>query len=320
MLPILTVSGFLGSGKTSLVKNLLVAARDSGVRMAVVVNEFGAVDIDTPVLRAAQIEVLAAVAGGCACCAGQDDFIEALQDLATRPDGERPEAVVVEASGLADPVLLLEIMSGPQLVHLVNPALFVAVADAANWNDRARELGPLLRNQIELADFLVLNKTDLASVEAVAALGQRLAELNPRAEITRTVHGELNFAPLLETLFSSGLSHPARDLWASKGVSVHAHGLFSPLPHPVIRNDLEALLAKLPTTVWRAKGFLRLRGEPGLQLVQYTGGQVARWHIGPFHAPFGDAEPELGLVLLGAGMEADGLLRLFRELSLGAAY
>jgi G3E family GTPase len=314
MLPVVFVAGFLGAGKTTLLKHLLVDARNCGLRVAVIINEFGAVDIDGAVLRAAKVDEIASIAGGCACCSGQDEFIETLVDIATRVD--LPDVILVEASGLVDPVTILEMLAGPELLSLAQVSTLICVADASNWNATAGEMGLLLRRQIALADWVVLNKIDEAKPDALDALEARLRELNPRAHIARTVQGFVDAAPIWNFHFA------ARDT-STLPLAPHAqsHTLWFPIPHPVERARLEMALGNVDERVWRAKGFVRLRSESGLYLVQFTGGEGrARAQIGPFHPPFGADEPPLGLVFIGAHLQPSALESAFGSSALGAMF
>ncbi len=89
-LPIVLVAGFLGSGKTTLMRRLILDARQRNLRLSVVVNEFGAADVDSNILREADAELIASISGGCACCTGQDDFAETLLEIASRDEVTPP--------------------------------------------------------------------------------------------------------------------------------------------------------------------------------------------------------------------------------------
>ena len=314
MLSLVLVAGFLGAGKTTLLKHLLVDARKGGMRVAVIVNEFGVVDIDGAVLRAAQVDELASIAGGCACCSGQDEFLQTLIEIASRPNP--PDVVLVEASGLADPIVLLETLADSQISSLVQVSTLICVADASNWNAISGQMGPLLRRQIALADWVVLNKVDEMETASLDALDTRLHELNPRAQIARAIHGNVDTS----RLWNQSTTH---DLTQSPAIAPHAsaHTLWFPIPHPIERARLESALNVVDERVWRAKGFVRLRSESGLHLVQFTGGEGhARWRIGAFHPPFGADDPPLGLVFIGAHLEEAELERAFGAGALGAMF
>lgn len=130
-LPVILVAGFLGAGKTTLMRRLIRDGHARGLKLCVVVNEFGAADVDGHILREADAELLASITGGCACCSGQDDFHDTILEIALRPQDQKPDVVLVEASGLADPSLMLEVLTSPELLPRVRVTKIICVADAA---------------------------------------------------------------------------------------------------------------------------------------------------------------------------------------------
>lgn len=326
LLPVVLVAGFLGAGKTTLMRRLILSAREFDKRASVIVNEFGQNDVDSHILREADAELIASIAGGCACCTGQDDLLQTLQEIATRHEA-RPDVVLIESSGLADPVLLLDVLTAAPLLPLIRVAAILCVVDAAQPDEIAGSLGPLLRRQISLADWIVLNKTDLIAAPQLGVLETALRQLNAHANLTRAVQCDFDLSPLWRTVSTSpnvkqstlsrAIPHQSTLDGTEAALHAHAHTIVFPLPHPVERAALEAAFAKLPGTVWRAKGFARVRGESGLRLIQYTGGAdgTGRLHIAPFSLPHGDAEPDTFLVFIGAALDEEALKREFAGLT-----
>lgn len=318
-LPILLVAGFLGSGKTTLMRRLILDARARGLKLAVIVNEFGAADVDSNILREADAELISGIAGGCACCSGQDDFHATLLEIASRPADERPDAVLVEASGLADPVLLLDVMTGAQLLPLLRQAMILTVVDSGRFLELLGALGPLLRRQAQLADIVVLNKVDLVDAAKLQAVRAKISEIGPRSTPVPTQQCEFELGPVWEKLLNDNHAATPRELTQESGAPhAHYHTVVCPLPHPIERAQLEATLNELGAgnpygEIWRVKGFVRLRGEANLQLVQYTGGgsSPGRYIIAPFYLPFGSDEPETALVFIGAELDRQKLLATF---------
>ena len=304
MTPLILVAGFLGAGKTTFLRHILLDARSKNLNIGVIINEFGAVDVDSEILRDAARD-LASVAGGCACCAGQDDFVEAVRDMSHGGF----DAIIVEASGLADPLVLLETLAAPDLLKLVRVAQIVCVADASNWNQIAGALGPLLRRQLMLADTIVLNKIDLVSSDAVAALRAKIAALNSNARVQTATEGAINFN-------WNSATRAERTFDLPTAPHADSYTIWVALPHPLARADLERALSELDENIWRAKGFVRLRGETQLQLVQLSGGLDGhRTRIAPFAIPFGAPQPQLGLVFIGANFDGAQMKHSFEALS-----
>lgn len=317
-IPILLVAGFLGAGKTTLMRRLILEGHARDLKLCVVVNEFGASDVDGHILREANAELLQSIEGGCACCSGQDDFRDTILEIALRPQSEKPDVILIEASGLADPGMLLEILTVPELLSRVRVSKIICVADAARAAEYSQPnfaLSGLVKNQLRLADLILLNKSDLADAETLDALQNQFQDLNPHCEIKPVTECEFDTAALWPGVL------PAHENPQSKirnPQSHHAaHTIFCPLPHPIERARLEKAFADLPPQVWRAKGFVRLRGEPGVLLAQFTGGEAGkngasgRFRLAPFHLPFGSEEPPTGLVFIGAALDEKEILKTF---------
>lgn len=322
-IPIVLVSGFLGAGKTTLMRRLIASARERGLRACVIVNEFGAADVDGNILKQADAELLASVAGGCACCSGQEDFLWTLLDVAEREDATRPDVILVECSGLADPLLMLDSITVARLLPLVRLGALLTVADAWGFESARREVMPLLMRQLQLADIVVLNKIDLAGQNpqtSVEELKQQLREIALHALIVPARQAEIDFGllwPRVQQGDSPAAAKSATGGEAEAKDSAHAHyrTVVCPLPHPVEEAWLREELAQLGPEVWRAKGFVRLRGQAALHLVQVTGGSLGpRVEVRPFaifEGGSGADEPTTGLVFIGPSLDRAGLLKSF---------
>lgn len=311
-LPVVLVAGFLGSGKTTLMRRLILDAHQRGLRASVIVNEFGSADVDSNILREADAELIASIAGGCACCTGQNELQETLLELGSRVGETRPDVVLVEASGLADPILLLDVMTSSELLPLIAVSSIISVVDSVRYLDLVTSLAPLLRRQLQLADLILLNKRDLAT--NLTEVEAKLRQVNPHATIIHTEQCAFDLELFWQQAITSGeklrLAPDQAD--GPDAVHTHYHTVVCPLPHPVQREKLEAALRELPPEVWRAKGFVRLRGVEGLQLVQYSGGSSGGRHqIAPFFLPPGAPEPEPALVFIGSSLNRENLMRDF---------
>src|SRR5262247_1545178 len=182
-IPVTVVTGFLGAGKTTLVRRFL--ATPDGRDTAVVINEFGSVGIDDALMRASTDDVTL-LGNGCLCCNTRSDLQNALRNLvAERAQGTLPQfaRILIETSGLADPGPILQTFATDRaLGGEFHVEVVVAVVDAAGgldtlaWSAEARK-------QVILADRLIVSKTDLATSQAVKRLTARLRALNPHAAI-----------------------------------------------------------------------------------------------------------------------------------------
>lgn len=183
MLPVSIVTGFLGSGKTTLIGRVL---RDPGfARTAVIVNEFGEIGLDHELIASSD-EALVALTTGCLCCAVRSDLVATLLDLGARREaGEIVfDRVLIETSGLADPAPILHaLMTDADVARCCSLDTVVTVVDSLHGNG-ALDRHPEARRQAALADLIVLSKTDV--VGPAGALRARLAKLNPGAPLVRT--------------------------------------------------------------------------------------------------------------------------------------
>jgi len=266
-IPVTVVTGFLGAGKTTLIRALL--DRPEGANTAVVVNEFGEVGIDHALLRSSS-DATVLLGNGCLCCAVRTDLQDSLRTLyAERAQGAVPnfQRVVIETSGLADPGPVLQTLASDRALgdvfHLQG---LVAVVDAPGGAGNLDRM-PEARHQVALADRIVLTKADLADASAVAVLNARLASLSA-APVVAAVNGAIDPAFLLD----ESLDLAARPAAAHQHDHAHAHSqgidrfaLFfeAPLPWPVFEQAMAVLTGLRGADLLRVKGLVAIEGCRG---------------------------------------------------------
>src|SRR5438876_5067961 len=183
--PILLVTGFLGAGKTTVVNHLLAHAE--GRRIAAVVNDFGAINIDAELIASASDGVVS-MSNGCICCSLEGDLLRTLAALLRREP--QPEFIVIESSGVADPADIVRNLMDPLIWREAPLETVLCVVDATTpvttLNDDA-----LLRSQLRAADVVALSKMDLVDAAARVQLRDAIRALHPRAVLVDALQGEV---------------------------------------------------------------------------------------------------------------------------------
>ncbi|HTR16501.1 MAG TPA: cobalamin biosynthesis protein CobW [Acetobacteraceae bacterium] len=324
-IPATIVTGFLGAGKTTLVRHVLEHA--GGRRIAVIVNEFGALGIDGETLKSCGIpgcaeEDIVELANGCLCCTVAEDFLPTIQRLLDRP--APPEHILIETSGLALPKPLLRAFNWPDIRSRVTVDGVIAVVDgpavaagrfaddpAAVALQRAADpsldhdnpLAEVYEDQIQAADLIVLNKTDLLRDDEAEALARQVSAATPRAtKVVPAREGRLDPAVLL------GLGAAAEDDLAARpshhdaADGEHEHDDFESFSVTLAEIESpETLVATLRGVteahdVLRIKGFVPVRGKAMRLAVQGVGGRFRH----AYDQPWPVAEARMGqLVVIG---------------------
>jgi G3E family GTPase len=266
--PALVVSGFLGSGKTTLIRRLLDEAIRTGVRVALVSNELGALGIDRTLLGQGD-EAYVEIEGGCVCCELSDDLLVTLQDLWEKV---QPDRVVIETSGVALPFdTQLNFWREP-ICHWIGEDMAVVVANAEQLAE-GRDLEGTFSDQITSADLIVLNKVDLVTSETLERAEGRLREIEPEAPVVRARHGDIPPDLLFPPEALAAEAAPDRSGTAPKA-RPHTHEQFETeiweVPPGLSAAELEARLCQ--PDLLRAKGFAET--ESGIQLIQVVGRRV----------------------------------------------
>lgn len=271
-LPVIALTGFLGSGKTTLLEHWLAKSPVATEKSALVINDFGPVNIDALLLNRPNLQLLS-IAGGCVCCTSYGELIDNLAKLAENPE---LELVWMETSGLAEPDEILDHLTSPKLQGKIRVQRLVQVIDAAHYPGPWR-LRALEEEQLRYADWIVLNKTDLVAPEQLEKLTAKIRAINPHAVLHRATRGETESAHFWEAhdgavLASVAEAHEAHEHDGCEHDPDHAchhepaptpaATLYYPLSQPIPRAEFDRFLRELPASVYRAKGFVRFAEEP----------------------------------------------------------
>jgi G3E family GTPase len=193
-IPVTIVTGFLGSGKTTLINHIL--QKQHGRKIAVIVNEFGEIGIDGQLTIADDDEQIVEFNNGCLCCTVRGDLVRTLEDLTKRAD---LDAVLIETTGLADPAPVAStFIVAEEIKSKFSLDAFITVVDARNLQQNLKDSHEA-QEQVAFADIILINKIDLVSPKDIALVKQQIWELNPIAKIYQTEHSAIDLSLILGT-------------------------------------------------------------------------------------------------------------------------
>ena len=313
-IPATVITGFLGAGKTTLIRHLLQNAK--GRRIALVINEFGDIGVDGEILKGCGDDVcreedVVELANGCICCTVAEDFVPTMRKLIDR--AHPPEHIVIETSGLALPQPLVRAFNWPEIKSRVTVDGVVTVVDAkalsegrfaddeeaiaaqraADPNlDHENPIEELFEDQLNCADMIILNKTDLlAQHETDKVTVDLKTQIRKGTKLVPTQHGALDAAALL------GLGSAAEDDMGNRlshhemeGELQHDHDDFVTFVISLgVVSDREGLLTRIrdiiaDCDILRLKGFVAVKDEPGRLLIQAVGPRLNSYFDRPWRA------------------------------------
>ncbi|MGZ5178369.1 MAG: CobW family GTP-binding protein [Burkholderiales bacterium] len=330
-IPVTIVTGFLGSGKTTLINRLL--KRPDMNRVAVIVNELGEQSIDHDLVQVSS-EQMMLLNNGCLCCVLRGDLQETLRELfVKRRTGEIIdfERAVIETTGLADPAPVMQtLMTDTMLQAQYRLDSVVTLVDAVNGSGQLDTMQEAVK-QAALADRLVITKSDLADESKIAALEARLRELNPQAPLKRALNGEIDLAFLIDVGLKNARSR-LEDVERWMGADVHdEHGhvhrhdtsvrsfclrFDEPFTWPTFSQCMEVLTALRGPDLLRVKGLVNVLGRHGPLVVQ---GVQHLFHPPIELAAWPSADHTTRLVFITRGIERPTIEQLFAAITTIAA-
>ena len=310
-IPVTVITGFLGAGKTTLIRHLM--ANPQGKRLAVLVNEFGTVGVDGDILKSCAdencpVENIVELANGCICCTVADEFIPTIEALLALP--HRPDHILIETSGLALPKPLLKAFDWPAIRSLITVDGVITLADAEAVasghfsgaltpeqiaaGEHDTPLGEVFEDQIACADIVLLTKADLAGEAGIAAaravIQAEAAEKGRSLPILTMTEGVIDPRVIL------GLNAAAEDDLAARpshhdGEDGHEHDDFNSITLTLGEvADPATLTTALQTlardhNILRVKGYVAVIGKPMRLLVQAVGARVRTQYDRPWTGP-----------------------------------
>lgn len=322
-MPVTIITGFLGSGKTTLLNHILQSQHQQ--KIAVLVNEFGDIDIDSQLLMSVD-EDMVELSNGCICCTINDNLVQAVYNILERED--KVDQLVIETTGVADPLPIILTFLGTDLRDLTQLDAVITLVDAESFTTEHYQSNTAL-SQITYGDIVILNKTDLASLEKVAELEHWITETKVGARILRATNSQVPLGLILNVDQFSVQAYQEQldDFKATTEQSHHAHeahhhshGDHSHHHHsdhletdgfvsvtfesdrPFLINKFQEFLTDvMPTDVFRAKGFLWFANTQPRYIFQLSGGRHT------LNTDTWPQQPKVQLVLIGRHLNAQTL-------------
>jgi len=261
-IPVTILTGFLGAGKTTLLNYIL--KQQHGYKFAVIVNEIGKIGIDGALIEKTDDDVLE-LSNGCLCCTVRKDLVKGVQNLLKRGGFDY---LLIETTGIADPGPVAQtFLNIPQLQQHVRLDSIVTVVDAEQIAAQMKET-ETAREQIAMADFLLLNKTDLVDPAHLATTEEMLRGLNPHATIFRTNQSQANLKELLDMhAFQLDRKLETDPEFLNELRQRHHHDIESvsfEFDRPFVVEKFEIFVGELSEKekVYRSKGFISISGNP----------------------------------------------------------
>lgn len=274
-IPVSIITGFLGSGKTTLLNHILT--QQQGLKIAVLVNEFGEIGIDNELIISNDDDIVE-LNNGCICCTINEDLVKTVHKILERK--EKLDYLIVETTGVADPLPVAVTFLSTELRGKTRLDSIITLVDCDNFYAKTKEESIAAQQQITYGDIILLNKTDLVESQVVVKIEDKIRQQRPHARILQTVKGNVSLPLILSVgLFES-------DRYFQEEASHHEHhhhhsdhldedgftSLSFETEQPLDLRKFQYFLDnQMPESVFRAKGILWIKGSPARHIFHLSG-------------------------------------------------
>lgn len=313
-IPVIVISGFLGSGKTTLLLHLLQEIKARHMQPGILMNELGKQDVDGIILDERSGASMEKLLDGCVCCSKKSELKTSLTTLLDH----KPEVILIELTGVANPEEIADTITEPGLIEHMVLKQIITILDAENALDynslfsSDKQLVQTLRRQIEVADHVIVNKTDLVKESHLQKVNNMIRKQNKHATITFATHSNIDLTTTLDgierELDSKAISFQKfqmrKDINVNKNYRSFSRVQSMTLPvksqSSATKVDIERFLQRWKDKLLRAKGYMYFSNQPQALLLQHAGKRTY-WETASYT---GDAY----IVIIGIELDSDRIL------------
>lgn len=302
--PVIILSGFLGSGKTTLLLNLLEESKQNGMTFGILMNEFGKMDVDSHIINGRSTVPIQSLNDGCVCCSKKSELINSFEQLLKT----NPTTIFVELTGIANPEEVMDEMLKKELISRIYVKSVVSLVDAETISRiTSFDMGTTYARQLTSADSIIVNKVDTVENFDRSKIEILIKELNDSAELLFTVRGQVGLDQLLNfnrtrKKSNQGDSFQAQlddmEMQGNQPSYDYLSTIAIPVPIKVTKCLLEEYFFCLKPNLIRAKGFVVLKEDNSIYLVQYSGNRMS-WEV------FTEYESQPFITLIGVDLNAN---------------
>lgn len=271
IIPVTILTWFLGSGKTTLLNHIL--KNKEGYKIAVIENEFGEEGVDGDLIEKTETIDIIEIQNGCMCCMVRWDFIKWVRRLLD--SGKDFDYLIIEASGMSEPLPIAQTFLMEDFSGRVKLDSIVCLIDAQNFQHNLVQSLQTTFEQIEFANFIVLNKTDWVKAEELTAIKKTIKELNTYGVIIETNYGKVDLKYILDTTRFEMTEEIEKELWHHHH---HHHDsaiweyLFKTQEKCFHLENMKQFLSELPDDIFRVKGFIHFKDYPNKRYILQKAG------------------------------------------------